>query len=71
MALRPEKLINAKEGLPHKMIGKVKVIEWQSKAVIHKKLQTIQLIHDSDIPHVTPHWDHTYDVVDVVVKLIN
>lgn len=69
MSLNTDNLINAKEGLPARMIGRVKVHEWKSKAVVHKKLQTLTLIHDADVNHLVPSWTHSYDIVDVVVKI--
>lgn len=67
---RLDKLTNAKEGLSPNMIGKVKVHEWKSKAVVHKKLQTVTLVHDTDVKHILPAWEHSYEVVDVVITKV-
>lgn len=63
--------INAQEGLPKGIMGNGLQIEtWESKAVVHKKLQTVRLIHDADVPHIQPLWDSVYEVVDVVIKRV-
>lgn len=67
MASNPDNLTNAMDGLPGKMVGKVKVHEWKSKAAVHKRLQTVRLVHDGDQPKILPMWSGSYDIEDVVI----
>ncbi len=60
---------SAQDGLPASLAGKIQIEEWESKAVRHKKLQTLQLIHETDIPSLFPSWEDSYEVVDVVITI--
>ncbi len=67
ISAQTSRLTDAKEGLPKHMIGKVQVYKWKSKGVIHKKMQTVSLIHTSDIRHIIPDWKHSYEVDNFII----